>query len=163
MHDPKQLRADHLPTPFTAAEIRAGCPPGRELRFRFERLGQQPLIRVTRYLGLDADTALQEAWQESVDGQPRDELEREQSTWFDLQQHASFPAATTTCEPDHVATPAGSFDCLRYTRVDEQGLWRFWFARDLPGQPVRFEQQVGEQVVFSATLIANTYTAPPSA
>lgn len=163
MHDPKQLAADHLPTPFTAAEIRAGCPPGRVLRFQHERLGQPPLISVTRYLASDADTVIQESWQESVDGQPRSEPEREQSTWLELQQHASFAAAATTCDEDYLETPAGGFDCLRYTRTDEHGLWRFWFAHQLPGQPVRFEQQVGEQVVFSATLIANTYAAPPGA
>src|SRR5262249_54721908 len=98
-----------------------------------------------------------ESWQESADGQRLSEPAREQSTWLELQQHASFAAATTTCAEEHLETPAGRFDCLRYTRVDEHGTWRFWFARDLPGQPVRFEQQVGDQIVFSATLIANTY------
>jgi len=162
MNDPKQLAADHLPTPFTATEIRTGCPPGRVLRFRYERLGQPPSIRVTRYLDSDAETAIRESWQESVDLQRVSQPEREQCSWFELQQHASFPAATTTCADDSIETPAGGFDCLRYTRVDEQGVWRFWFARDLPGQPVRFEHQIGDQVVFSVTLIANTYATPPS-
>lgn len=58
-------------------------------------------------------------------------------------------------EQRELSIPAGRFDCLRYTREESDSAWRFWFARDLPGQPIRFEHQVGDAVVFSATLLEN--------
>jgi len=155
--DPHQLVPDHLPTPFTAAEIRAACPPGRELRYRLERAGQDQVVRVTRYVSTDVNGAEQESWHESPQGVRLTDPERERSTWLELQTHASFPASTTQCDEETIEIPAGRFGCRRYTRVDENGTWRFWFARQLPGQPVRFEQQVADEVVFSATLLENVF------
>jgi len=151
--DPHQLLPDHLPTPFTASEIRAGCPAGRTLRYLTERAGQEPSIRVTRYVAVDPEGTTQESWLESEDGVVVGKPEPERSTWLELQQHASFPAAITERNEETIEIPAGRFDCLRYTRTDELGTWRFWFARDLPGQPVRFANDVAGQVVFSATLL----------
>ena len=153
--DPHQLHPDHLPTPFTAAEIRAGCPPGRTLRFRIERAGEEPVIRVSRYMEVDAEGAVQESWAEDLDGQRRSETERERSTWLELEEHASFPRSITERVEDELSIPAGRFACLRYTRTDPDAVWRFWFARELPGQPVRYEREASGSIVFSATLIDN--------
>jgi len=153
--DPHQLAPDHLPTPFSAAEIREGCPPGRTLRIRIERAEDDPVIRVVRYVETDADGAVQESWTEGLDGSRLSDPERERSTWLELQEHASFPIASTERCEDELTLPAGRFACLRYARTDPDGTWRFWFARDLPGQPVRFEREAGGQIVFSATLIEN--------
>jgi len=153
--DPHQLFPDHLPTPYTAAEIRDACPSGRTLRYRLERAGEAPVVRVTRYLSVDAAGADQESWLESLDGRRLAEPERERSTWLELQAHASFPTATTERVEEPIDTPSGRFVCLRYTRVDAKGTWRFWFARELPGQPVRFDQRADGEVVFSATLLEN--------
>ena len=154
--DPHRLSPDHLPTPFTAAEIRAASPAGRTLRYRIARAGQDVIVRVTRYVSSDDDGAVRESWDESVDGGRLTSPERDRSSWRELQRHASFPAATTERAEEEIAIPAGRFVCLRYTRIDEKGTWRFWFARDLPGQPVRFEQQLSDGTVFAATLIENT-------
>ncbi len=153
--DPHQLYPDDLPTPFTAAEIRGGCPPGRTLRYRLERADAEPEIRVTRYLDGDAEGASQESWLESTDGTVLAEPEAGRATWLELQEHASFPAATTVRTEEELTTPAGTFACWRYDRTDDDGTWRFWFARGLPGQPVRFEHEVGGRVVFSSTLLEN--------
>jgi len=153
--DPHQLAPDHLPTPFTAAEIREGCSPGRTLRIRIERAGEDPVIRVVRYVEIDADGAVQESWAEGLDGSRLSDPERERSTWLELQEHASFPVASTERIEEGLTIPAGRFACLRYTRTDPDAIWRFWFARDLPGQPVRFEREADRQIVFSATLIEN--------
>jgi hypothetical protein len=153
--DPHQLAPDHLPTPFTAEEIREGCPPGRTLRIRIERTGEAAVIRVVRYSDTDADGAVQESLTEGLDGSRLSDPERERSTWLELQEHASFPIASTERTEDVLTIPAGRFACLRYTRTDPDGIWRFWFARDLPGQPVRFEREADGQIVFSATLIEN--------
>jgi hypothetical protein len=153
--DPHQLHPDHLPTPFTADEIRVACQPGRTLRFRIERAGEEPVIRISRYVSADPDGAVQESWAETLEGVHLSEPGSERSTWLELQEHASFPTGTTTLAEKELSIPAGQFDCLCYTRLESDSTWRFWFARDLPGQPIRFERQVGDAVVFSATLLEN--------
>ncbi len=153
--DPHQLYPDHLPTPFTAAEIRDASGAGRTLRFRIERSGSDPVTRVTRFVGGDAEIAEQESWLESPRGAALGEPERSRSTWLELQEHASFPAGRTIRVEEELTIPAGTFACFRYDRTDDDATWRFWFARDLPGHPVRFEQTVDGQVVFSSTLLEN--------
>jgi len=153
--DPHQLSADDLPTPFSASEIRDGCRPGRTLRFQIERAGQDPMVRVSRYVETDIDGAVQESWTEDLEGRRVSDRERERSTWLALQEHASFPRASTVTTEEELEIPAGSFACLRYTRADPDAIWRFWFALDLPGQPVRYEREASGQIVFSATLIEN--------
>jgi hypothetical protein len=154
--DPHQLSADDLPTPFSAAEIRDGCPPGRTLRFRMERPGQDPVVRVSRYAETDTDSAVQESWTEDLEGRRLSDPKLERSTWLELQEHASFPRATTVRTEEELEIPAGRFACLRYTRTDPDAIWRFWFALELPGQPVRYEREASGQIVFSAALMENT-------
>ena len=153
--DPHQLSPGDLPTPFSAAEIRDGCSPGRTLRFRIERAGQDPVVRVSRYVETDADGAVQESWTEDLEGRRLSDPERERSTWVELQEHASFPRATTVSTEEELEIPAGRFACVRYTRTDPDAIWRFWFALDLAGQPVRYEREASGQIVFAATLIEN--------
>ena len=63
--DPLRLQPDHLPTPFSAEEIRQGCRPGRELRLRVEQPGEDPAIYVLRFIDGDAATGVQESWDET--------------------------------------------------------------------------------------------------
>jgi hypothetical protein len=52
--------------------------------------------------------------------------------------------------------PAGRYDCLRYTRSDDDGtVDTFWFAKSAPGMPLRFESRVGGELAFSSTAIAD--------
>jgi hypothetical protein len=159
--DPHQLRPDHLPTPFTADEIRAGCQPGRTLRTLIVQPGQEPIVHVTRFVVADAEGAEQEAWDETPDGMQLSEPKRRRSTWLDFQEHASFPATVTERVEDEIEIPAGRFACLRYTVRTEDGTRTFWFARTVPGMPLRYEERVNGEVVFSSTAIENIPGAPP--
>jgi hypothetical protein len=49
--DPHILGPGLLPTPFTADEIRAGCPDGRFIRLLVEVDVQEPFIRTNRFVG----------------------------------------------------------------------------------------------------------------
>jgi len=158
--DSSRLDPNHLPTPFSAAEIAAACRPGRTLRYQIERAGQPPVVRVSRYVETDTTGGVQESWEEPLDGRRLTEPTQERSTWLDLQRHASFDAATTARDDETIEIPAGTFDCYRYARTDEKGTWRFWFAMSLPGQPVRFEGRIGDEQIVSATLLENS-AAPP--
>ena len=153
--------SDSLPTPFTAAEIKGASPAGLTLRYRVERRGQPPVIRVTRYASVDDDGAVRESCMESPDGTQLGEVERDTSTWHALQQHAAFPRANTVSTEDTIDIPAGRFACSCYTRVHGNETWRFWFARDLPGQPVRYDQTVDGEVVMSTSLISREAPRTP--
>jgi hypothetical protein len=154
--DPHQLRPGHLPTPFSADEIRVGCPPGRTVRALIEEAGLEPYVQVTRFVSGDAEGADQEFWREAPDGARLTEPGRRRSTWLDLQGHASMPAATTTITEEDIDIPAGHFACLRYTRREDDGsIATFWFARSAPGMPLKFEERRGADLVYSSTALEN--------
>ncbi len=151
--DPRVLRPDHLPTPFTAAEIRAGCPPGRTVRSLVVASGAEPVVGVTRFVSCDADGAERESWAEMFDGKRLTEPERGHATWLELQGHASMPARTTRIDDETIDIPAGRYDCLRYTRVDGDAVDTFWFAKSAPGMPLQFEERVNGELVYASSAI----------
>ena len=123
------------------------------------RAGEEPYVRVTRFVSDDADGAEQESWTETPDGTQLTEPERGRSTWLGFQEHASFPAATTEIAEEEIDIPAGRFACLKYTNRDADSESTFWFARSAPGMPLRYEQRVSGEVVFSSTAIENVPSA----
>ena len=151
--DPHRLEAGHLPTPFTAAEIRDHSLPGRTVRSLIVKAGVEPYVRVMRVVSADADGGVREFWTETADGRPLTEPEREHSTFLELQGHASMPADTTRIDEETIDIPAGRYDCLRYTRVDGDTIDTFWFATSAPGAPMRFEKRIAGELVFSSTAI----------
>jgi hypothetical protein len=160
--DPHLLRPDHLPTPFTADEIRDGCQPGRTVRSLVEEAGQPPYIHVTRFVGATPGGAKQEAWDEDLDGTRRGDPLRRHSTWLDFQSHASFPAASTQVSEEEMEIPAGRFEMLRYTQHEGSVVRSFWFARSAPGMPLRYEEWDGENLVYRSTALENVPADPPS-
>ena len=74
-----RLRPDHLPTPFSAAQIRAASRPGREVRSLVVRAGADPVVRAIRFLAGDADGGDGESWMETPDGARLSEPERSRS------------------------------------------------------------------------------------
>jgi hypothetical protein len=154
--DPHQLRPDHHPTPFSAEEIRRGCPSGRTIRMRVERPGSEPVVRVTRFLDGDAESAEFEVWTETTEGRRLDEIERGGARWLDFQGHASMPTADTAITAETVEIPAGEFDCLIYTRTDGDKVDTFWFARSAPGMPLKYETRVNGELVSASVAIENT-------
>jgi hypothetical protein len=151
--DPYRLRADHQPTPFSAADIRAHSQPGRALRSLIVRPGAERHVRVWQVVSCDAEGGERDVWTETLDGERLTQPERSYSTWLELQGHASMPAASTTIAEETIDIPAGRFDCLRYTRVDGDEVDTFWFAKSEPGAPLRFEQRVRGELAFSSTAI----------
>jgi len=151
--DSHRLRPDHHPTPFSADEIREASRPGRTVRFLVERKGAEPAIRVSRFVGGDAEGGDGESWMETLDGERLSEPERGRSTWLELQGHASMPLDTTTVEEETFEVPAGTYAGWRYTRTDGDEVDTFWFAKAAPGMPLRIESRVGGDVVFSSTAI----------
>ncbi|CAM3412984.1 hypothetical protein OCAE111667_08535 [Occultella aeris] len=129
MDDPHIMGEGCAPTPFTADEIRMGCPDGHTLRVR-TTAGDAVREAVHRFEDGDAGGV---TLSQEVDG----EVSSRRVRWVDLQTHASFPAERTTIEPERITTPLGELDCLRYS-VRREGLMTFWFATAHPGMPVRY-------------------------
>jgi hypothetical protein len=153
-HDPHQLQPDHHPTPFSADEIRDAFVPGRITRSRVvEGPGADPVVRVRRNVRADAETGTYAFWTEGPDGERAGEIGEHPSTWLELQSHASMPVELTTIEAVVIDIPMGTFKGLLYTRTDGKTVDRFWFATDRPGAPVRMEEHVDGELVYSSTAI----------
>ncbi len=151
--DPHVLGPGLAPTPFTADEIRAGCPAGRTIRLLVEDDGAQPGIRYNRFVECDESGALIERGR---DGEPG---ERSRSTWAGLQAHAAFPIEATTIRYDTIDIPLGVLDCVRYTVRDEDdgdGITEFWFAPAYPGMPVRYTRIEHGRAVGTTTMIESS-------
>lgn len=153
MTDPHVLEPGHAPTPFTADEIRDGTVAGKELWRHVDEDGEDPYLRVSRYLDCDAEGATMERAVHALDGTPIGEPEAQRVTWLDLQRHASFPAEDVTIDEESISTAIGDHDCLRYTVVAGEATYVFWFARDLPGMPVRQEVRQHGKVVATVTAV----------
>jgi hypothetical protein len=151
--DAHRLRPGDLPTPFSAAEIRDASVPGLTIRSLIERQGAEPVIRVVRFDARDADGGFGDSWTEAPDGARLTEPERHHSTWLELQGHASMPAQRTTIDEETFEIPAGRFEGWRYARTDGEKVDTFWFAKSMPGAPLRYETRVGGEVVFRSTAV----------
>lgn len=151
--DPHRLDPSHLPTPFTADEIRRGCPDGRTLVIRVEPARQPAQTRTVTFVEGDAEGAVQVRAPLGADGSPGEETGRDRSTWRELQAHASFPAERSTVERARLDHPLGSLDCLRYTVRDGDAVDTYWFDRARPGMPVLLESRRGNAVILAVTVI----------
>src|SRR5262245_14430920 len=127
--DPKVLGPGMAPTPFTAEQIRAGCPAGRTIELVIAEDGEEHR-RYNRFVSCDEEGAVVERGSVGETGEPS------RSTWAEMQAHASFPAAITTIEPETIDLPLGVLDCLRYTVQDDDAVMTFWFSPSYPGMPV---------------------------
>ncbi|GAA4139908.1 hypothetical protein [Leifsonia shinshuensis] len=133
--DPHVLAPGLAPTPFTAAEIRRGCPAGRVSVVRHPEG-----LTAIRFAEDDEEGAWIEDTPLDESGKPAGPVERERSTWLELQEHAAFPADATTIDRVKLEGPLGTRSCLRYTVRRGDAMLVFWFAVDLPGMPIRLER-----------------------
>lgn len=154
--DPHVLAPGRAPTPFTAEEIRAGCPAGRTIRLRVDVAGESPFHRVSRFVECDTAGATMERYLASADGSALEEPEVERVTWRDLQAHASFDADDTSIEADRIMTEIGELECLRYTVRDGTTDEVFWFAKGLPGMPVKLVTRTDGEVVATVSMVDNS-------
>ncbi len=159
MSDPRILETGHAPTPFTAEEIRAASPAGKSMTLRIESADGSTSWRTNRYVEVDADGAVIRRTRVTADGETIEELDAARAAWRDLQGHASFPAADVTITPETLETPMGALACLRYEVRGEGSVRTFWFAKELPGMPVRSEVRQGGRLVSTVIMVANSGAA----
>ena len=156
--DSNRTQPDHLPTPFSAEDIRSGCPLGRTIRVRSEAPGSDPTFRRIRFVEVDADGAVQEFQATDAEGRPLDEPTHHRSSWAELQQHASNPASETVIDEVDLPLPLGTEACWRYTVGVGDDKVAFWFAKGRPGMPVQVEQYAGGELVSRSVVLADDAT-----
>jgi hypothetical protein len=153
--DPHVVDRDHLPTPFSAAEIRDATPPGRSLVVRVDVAGRPSSTRLTRFAEVDEDGALQERSPLGPDGEPTEEPTATRVTWRSLQEHALFPVERSTRDRVRLAHPLGELDCIRYTVTDGDAVDVYWFDIARPGMPVLVDSRRGGTPVVTMTVLAD--------
>ena len=150
------MEVGHAPTPYSADEIRLGCPTGRSIKLLVETAVEPTYIQHIRFVESDEVGATQDLWRTSPDGEPRGGTDTVYSTWEELQKHASFEAGATSIDDERIEIPAGVFDCVRYTVARGVFTHVFWFANDLPGMPVKFTAHTDDRLTYMSEMIANT-------
>lgn len=134
--------------PFPAAALRDGIPAGTTTIYRIEETGKQPYLQHTTFATVSPEGCTFEVQNTALDGTPQGDKQRAAATWDQLESHAHFPRDRTTITEEPVDTPAGTFEAARYDiRRDHDGqtvTTRMWFARKLPGPPVKMEIWAGD-------------------
>ena len=153
--DPRVLDPGHLPTPFSAEQIRHGCPTGREIRLSVVE-GETEFVRVIRFVAVDARGALQESQAYGPHGKPLGEPVSSRHSWEEYQRHASFPASSATVKTEACSLPLGSITCRVYEIEEGDVATSFWFDLDRPGMPVKVVARVNGETVSSMTMIADS-------
>lgn len=134
---PSSSAPELLPHPFTAEQIRDTWQPGLALVLRTTDSDGESFERWT-VVDADGEGATIEFTPVDAAGQSTGEPRIARSSWIELRDHASFPAASASREPvTDRETPLGRLDGWLYTvRDDEGGTTEFFFAAGLPGAPV---------------------------
>jgi hypothetical protein len=152
-----RMQPDHSPTPFSAAEIRSGCPRNRKIVFQVETFGQPVIYQTLTFVTVAEDNVVFESVTTGMDGKQVGPKGMTTGTWKDLQSHASFPEAQTRIQKESFTTPAGTFDCWRYevtlAKDGKTSVQRYWFALTLPGPPVCFEETADDRTAFKMTML----------
>jgi hypothetical protein len=152
-----RMKHDHAPTPFNAKEIYAGCPRGRKIVYQVEAFGQPVIFQTIKFVTVYEDEVVFETVTTGMDGKQRGAKRMTTGTWKDLQAHASFPEKQTTIQQESFTVPAGTFDCWRYEVTLEKGgktnVQRYWFAINLPGPPICFEETTNGRVAYKMTML----------
>jgi hypothetical protein len=146
---------DPAPYPFTAAEIRAGCPLGRVIDYRIEKVGESARSERWAFAPVGEDSVTITTTALDAQGNPTGVPETQTAKWTELHEHAHFPRAATQLSEESLTVPAGTFAVLRYVVTKEDDVKTLWFAKTLAGPPVKLEATHSGQTVMTMTMQAN--------
>jgi hypothetical protein len=138
-----------LPTPYTAAQLRAALPVGSVMVYQHTEGGTVSVHR-TEVVAADAERVTFAA---SADGE---EGGRSEHTFTELRDHASFPVAGTAWADEEVTVPLGTLPTRRYTVQGAGQAKTFWFSPHHPGPPVKMTVEAGGVQVFEMVLVERT-------
>jgi hypothetical protein len=146
---------DAAPYPFTASEIRAGCALGRVIDYRTNMVGESARGERWAFTPVGEDSVTITTTPLDAQGNPTGVPETQTSKWTELHEHAHFARAATKVSEESLTVPAGTFAVLRYVVTKEDDVKTVWFAKNLPGPPVKVEAAHSGQTVMTMTMQAN--------
>lgn len=161
MSDPRIVDPDHAPTPFTADEIRDGCPTGRQVTVAHVGPDGSSELWTTTFARTDHETAVIVNQQVNGAGQPISDASEMVATWDELQAHASFPAVATDITEEELSIPIGTLACLRYVVTEGGNTKQLWFARSLPGLPVKTIYTEAGSTRLTTVVVRDSQAEPP--
>lgn len=139
---------DHLPTPYTANQIREAHPEGAVVTAQMVRSdGTTVLLRTVFHDHSEQGTAFTTEQKDPLGnlvGQPQ----TNRASWEELRQHAIFPRETTRRSESTVTTALGTQACWKYEVNDNQTRRVMWFSKSHPGAPVLMEEYLGEELQY---------------
>ncbi len=131
-----RMEVGHLPTPFSAEEIRDACVEGATRDYVLSGENQPPRLRMTFGPDVNGQVVVTTTLTDE-EGEVLGASDDPPSTWKAFQAHASFPENATTITSGRHTAAAGTFDCWTYTLSGPSDtVTTFVFARDLPGPPL---------------------------
>jgi hypothetical protein len=139
------MEEGNLPTPFSAEEIRQGCPVGRRIVWKIVAgQGAPPAYQRMLFVESDADGAMVESVTVSESGEAIGAAKSGRSSWPELQAHGSYPKEGSLLAPlEDVGSPLGEQRpgwFYRVAKADGTALL-VWFEEGRAGPPVRLEQR----------------------
>jgi len=140
---------ESLPHPFSADEIREEWIVGFQLKLRRVMQGTESVERWT-VVSADPDGVEIESAALDGDGHVLGQASLARSTWVELRDHATFPAARAERADATRDTALGTLDGWVYTvQEDDDGtVSEFFFAKDLPGAPVEMRTTRGDELIM---------------
>lgn len=153
-----RMKPGFAPTPFSAEEIRRACDTGRWIETRISDHGKPPLRQLTVFIAANDQDASLTVQEIDDGGRLVGEKMTARVSWKTLQGHASFAEEACRIESTLLKSPLGNLPCWLYTvRGRENGrerVDRYWFAREMPGPPVRFSRSLDGQTLFVQEIVA---------
>jgi hypothetical protein len=150
---PETDRPEEMATPpYTAAQIKEATKVGRKYTFKIEVPDEPAQFQVMEFTAVTAEGATLKQTTLDKDKAPAGETIEDQVTWNDLESHAHFPKDATRMTEEDLTVPAGTFPCKVYRVTEAEIVNTYWFAKTLPGAPIKVEAREGDKVVFTMTL-----------
>ncbi|MFT4709439.1 MAG: hypothetical protein ACI8Q9_000559 [Planctomycetota bacterium] len=130
------MQEGHLPTPFSASDIRDSCTEGSFRVFSMET--PEGIFTQTLLFGEgDSEGAPFAVVMTDSEGVEIVKQDMPHTAWTEFQSHASCETETTILTREMMTTGAGEFDCWVYRSDGPMGMAvTNYFAVDLPGPPV---------------------------
>jgi hypothetical protein len=148
--DPRVMKPGDAPTPFTADEIRKAFPVGRTDVFRIE--GGDHVMTMTNRVLKSGEKEVEIERAAATDGK-ESPAAKKTSTWREMQAHGAFPKASTTITEETIEVPAGKFECLVYAVNRGPTKCTMYFAKKLPGPPVKMTMETQGKVDSTMVLV----------
>jgi len=146
------------PRPFDADQLRAGIPQGTIIRLTIAQAGKPTVEQRWEFVSCTAESAMIASKVYDTAGNLLEDEGVATSTWAELNEHATFPAAATVREDASLDGPLGHLDTWRYTvtSAGDDGVMlvkRYDFAKTLPGPPALFTIERQGEEIFRMTMI----------